>query len=88
MSKTLNASTVRSTSTIEIDGTSIGSMIERKMRGQLARSTFARLVELARDRREPGEQEERDQRRGLPHVGEDHHVERQGTGRRATTGSR
>src|SRR6478609_12222781 len=41
MSNTLNASTVRSTSTIEIDGTSIGSTIEPKIRGQLARSTFA-----------------------------------------------
>src|SRR5665647_165478 len=41
MSNTLNASTVRSTSTIEIDGTSMGSTTERKMRGQLARSSLA-----------------------------------------------
>src|SRR5665648_864951 len=41
MSNTLNASIVLVLRTIEIEGTSIGSTIERKILGQLARSIFA-----------------------------------------------
>ena len=83
----MNASIVRRISTTETLGSSIGKVIERNVRDQPGAVHLDALVDLARDRLQAGEQEERHQRRRLPDVGQDQHVERAPRRARARSGT-
>ena len=75
-SKTRNASSVRNSSATRIDGLISGSVILKKRWNALAPSTFAALQQLLGHEREPGEQQQRHERRRLPDLREDDHDER------------
>ena len=69
VSKIRNASSVRNSSATRIAGFISGTVIRQKRCQAVAPSTLRRLVQLVGDEREAGQQQQRHERRRLPHLG-------------------